>query len=173
VDLASGTVTRLTNAAVTEEDGSGYAVRYRLVARRVADRVHRAGDDRAELWVMSADGSQKRQLTNAEEAHALEPTWAPDGSVIAFSRVFRQSPQSLLMTVNPDGSNLTTIGGRLVSVAATPAYSPDGRWLTTSQTRGSGTGAVYAFSIAANAGPRIVMPEQLGGGRHARWMRKP
>ena len=122
---------------------------------------------------MSADGSNKRQLTNRDDANDLEPTWAPDGSVIVFARVFRQPQQSMVMTVKPDGSDESNIGGRLVSIAATPAYSPDGRWLTTAQTRGSEAGAVYAFSLAANAGPRIVMPESLGGGRHARWVRRP
>jgi len=93
--------------------------------------------------------------------------------VIAFMREFRQPQLSVVMTVQSDGSQVTHIGGRVVNVAATPAYSPDGEWLTTAQSRGFGAGAIHAFSIAANAGPRIVMPGGLGGGRHARWMRRP
>jgi Tol biopolymer transport system component len=122
---------------------------------------------------MSATGANKRRLTASTDADDLEPAWSPDGSVIAFAREFRTPQQSRVMTVQPDGSNLTGIGGRVVSVAAAPSYSPDGRWITTSETRGTGAGAVHAFSLAANAGPRVVRPVTLGGGRHARWMRRP
>jgi len=175
VELATGTLYRLTDAAPQGgAPGSGSAARapaWSPDGSQIAYTVQGRGG--SQLWVMSADGSNKRQLTNRDDANDLEPTWAPDGSVIVFARVFRQPQQSMVMTVKPDGSDESNIGGRLVSIAATPAYSPDGRWLTTAQTRGSEAGAVYAFSLAANAGPRIVMPESLGGGRHARWVRRP
>lgn len=175
VELATGALHRLTDAAPQGgAPGSGGAARapaWSPDGTQIAYTVQSATG--SQLWVMSADGTNKRQLTDRDDANDLEPTWAPDGSVIAFSRVFRQPQGSLVMTIRPDGSHETNIGGRLVSVAVTPAYSPDGRWLTTAQSRGSGAGAVYAFSLAANAGPRIVMPEALGGGRHARWARRP
>lgn len=175
VELATGALYRLTDAdAAGGAPGSGFASRapsWSPDGTQIAYTVQAASG--SQLWTMAADGTSKRQLTNSADANDLEPAWSPDGTVIAFVREFRQPQQSLVMTVNPDGSNATNIGGRLVQVAATPAYSPDGRWLTTAQTRGSGAGAVYAFSIAANAGPRIVVPEALGGGRHARWMRRP
>jgi len=175
VELSTGVLTRLTSATLTGQGaGSGFAARspaWSPDGTQIAYTVQ--GATGSELWLMFADGTGKRLLSDADAGHNHAPAWAPDGSVIAVTREFRQPQASMVMTVRPDGSALSPIGGRLVHVAATPAYSPDGRWLTTSQTRGAGAGAVYAFSIAANAGPRIVMPESLGGGRHARWMRRP
>lgn len=172
VELASGKVTRLTAAdPVAYLPGSGAAARAPVWSpdgAQIAYTVQAVSG--SQLWVMSADGSNKRQLTSNVAANDFDPAWSPDGSEIAFLREFRQPQQSVVMTVKPDGSDVTNIGGRVVNVAATPAYSPDGKWLTTAQTRGSGAGAVYAFSVAANAGPRIVIPTALGGGRHARWM---
>lgn len=172
VELASGRVTRLTAAdPVANLPGSGVAARaptWSPDGTQIAYTVQSITG--SQLWVMSADGSNKRQLTNRDDADDFDPAWSPDGSVIAFLRAFRQPQPSLVMTVKPDGSQLANIGGRVVNVAATPAFSPDGQWLTTAQTRGSGAEAVYAFSVTANAGPRIVIPTALGGGRHARWM---
>ena len=175
IELKSGTVTRLTDAnPIGGGPGSGMAARFPAWSpdgKRIAYTVQTPTG--SQLWVMSATGDNKQQLTNSPDANDLEPMWSPDGSAIAFARVFNTPQSSLVMTVDPDGSNVTNIGGRAVSVAATPAYSPDGRWLTTAQTRGSGMGALYAFSVAENAGPRIVVPVVLGGGRHARWVKRP
>lgn len=175
IELASGTIQQLTNVgAGGTMPGSGNAARaptWSPDGMRIAYTVQVGGA--SQLWVMSASGTGKLQLTNAADANDYEPAWSPDGSVIAFARLFRGAQPAMVMTVEPDGRNVTNIGNRGVFVTATPAYSPDGRWLTTAQTRGSGAGALYAFSIAANAGPRIVMPEALGGGRHARWVRRP
>lgn len=174
MDLATRNVTRLTDAGPASPPGSGFGSRAPAWSPDGTQIAYSSQTPNgSQLWVMSANGTSKRQLTNGTDVNDLEPMWSPDGSVIAFAREFRTPPQSRVMTVQPDGSNVTGIDGRVVSVAATPAYSPDGRWLTTSQTRGGGSGAVYAFSIAANAGPRVVVPVELGGGRHARWMRRP
>lgn len=175
VELATGTVTQLTDADLTgATPGSGAGARapaWSPDGSQLAYTVQMTTG--SQLWVMAADGSNKRALTQSQNAEDFDPTWSPDGSLIAFTRTFRQPQRSLVMTVTPDGAQVGNIGGRVVSVAATPAFSPDGLWLTTAQTRGSGAGAIYAFSVAANAGPRIVMPEMLGGGRHARWLRRP
>lgn len=175
VELARGMVTRLTSAdPMANPPGSGAAARSPVWSpdgTQIAYTVQAPSG--SQLWVMSPDGSNKRQLTSSADANDFDPAWAPDGSVIAFLRQFRQPQQTVVMSVKPDGSALTNIGGRVVNVAASPAFSPDGRWITTAQARGSGAGAVYAFSVANNAGPRIVVPTTLGGGRHARWMVRP
>ena len=38
----------------------------------------------ADLWVVSADGSDKYRLTNFQTGSATEPRWSPDGELVSF-----------------------------------------------------------------------------------------
>jgi len=38
------------------------------------------------IWVMAADGTGRRQLTNPHDAFDTSPTWSPDGKELMFSR---------------------------------------------------------------------------------------
>ncbi|MEM7344688.1 MAG: Ig-like domain-containing protein [Chloroflexota bacterium] len=40
-----------------------------------------------QLWIMRADGSDARPLTNDEDLHYALPAWSPDGQSIAFQRI--------------------------------------------------------------------------------------
>ncbi|WP_243073661.1 hypothetical protein [Microbacterium sp. SS28] len=82
------------------------------------------------IWVMNADGSQPRQLT--EGALDVEPVFSPDGTQIAFGRIVGDSPAGQLEAIyvmNADGTGLREV------VAARPAlehpdWSPDGHSIT-------------------------------------------
>lgn len=66
--------------------------------------------NRMELFVMNADGSGQRQVTNLGGAN-FGPTWAPDGRRILFSSNYR-NPRSHnfdLFLVNLDGSGLEQV----------------------------------------------------------------
>lgn len=67
-----------------------------------------------DLYLAELDGSGGRFLA----ASAAEPTWAPDGSRIAFL-----GPGGSLSVVNVDGSGMRTVAVG----ASSPAWSPDGR----------------------------------------------
>jgi TolB protein len=74
------------------------------------------------LWVMDADGSHKRRLTDQTDEY---PTWSADG-VIAFSRL--SSGNGDIFVIRPDGSDLR----QLTSSAEqdeSPVFSPDGHWI--------------------------------------------
>jgi len=74
------------------------------------------------LWLMDADGSHKRRLTNQTDE---SPTWSAEG-LIAFSRL--SSGNGDIFVVRPDGSDLR----QLTSSAEqdeSPVFSPDGRWI--------------------------------------------
>jgi dipeptidyl aminopeptidase/acylaminoacyl peptidase len=67
-----------------------------------------------DLYLAEIDGSSSRLLATS----AAEPTWAPDGSRIAFL-----GPGGSLSVVNADGSEIRTVAAG----ASGPAWSPDGR----------------------------------------------
>lgn len=81
----------------------------------------------SDLFVVSADGSNLRQLTKGA---ALEgaPAWAPDGSQLVFSRVEGRgrAEHGSLFVVNADGSGMRRLTQPTGS-DVDPAWSPDGR----------------------------------------------
>jgi Tol biopolymer transport system component len=77
-------------------------------------------DAKAGLWVVNADGSNRRQLTRY--AVGSNPVWSPDGRRIAFKRF----PADLYV-VNADGSGLRRLTRHADNVPRSFAWSPDGR----------------------------------------------
>jgi Tol biopolymer transport system component len=70
-----------------------------------------------QVWVMNADGSDRKQLTFDSAPKGQLPDWSPDGTKIAYNA------GADIYVMNADGSNqtrLTSEGG------AGPAWSPDG-----------------------------------------------
>ncbi|HMS02667.1 MAG TPA: hypothetical protein PKE51_06820, partial [Gemmatimonadaceae bacterium] len=92
---------------------------------------------KVELFVMNADGSDNRQITNLGGAN-FGPTWTPDGQRIIFSSN-HTNPRSRnfdLYLVNLDGTGLTqvTTHGEFDGF---PMFSPDGTKLIWASNRGA------------------------------------
>ena len=67
----------------------------------------------AQLFVINADGTQRRQLTHFPRGQmATEPSWSPDGTLIAFNLVrtggFTSGPSDI-DAVRPDGTHLSVL----------------------------------------------------------------
>jgi Tol biopolymer transport system component len=77
-----------------------------------------------QVWVMSANGSNKTQLTFDAHAHDQLPDWSPDGSKIAYED--GDSGSGRIFSMHADGSHQTQLTfGPGDDFGA--AWSPDGR----------------------------------------------
>ena len=83
----------------------------------------------SDVWVMDADGKNRRNLTNNSTVGNTHPTWSPDGSKIAF--VSRRSGNPDIWVMNTDGTNEINLTYDFAEAsgffeASAPAWSPDG-----------------------------------------------
>jgi Tol biopolymer transport system component len=78
--------------------------------------ISRNGD----IWVMSADGENARQLTNSD-AFDDQPSWSLDGKKIAF--VSNRNGNNEIYTINTDGTGLNQL-----TTTGCDEYRP--KWLT-------------------------------------------
>jgi Tol biopolymer transport system component len=84
------------------------------------DGRYRVEVEYAAVWVVSADGTERRRIASTElNAGAA---WSPDGSLIAIG-----TDGDGLQVVKPDGTGLRRL--RKTDVAQSPAWSPNGSWI--------------------------------------------
>jgi Tol biopolymer transport system component len=98
---------------------------------------HLVRPTRMDIWVMNADGSDQRQVTNLPGAN-FAPYITPDGGRILFASNYR-NPRSRnfdLYLVNLDGSGLEPVTTH-PEFDAFPMFSPDGRQLVWASNRHS------------------------------------
>jgi Tol biopolymer transport system component len=110
----------------------------------LAERLVRP--NRMELWVMNADGSGQRQITQLGGAN-FGPSWTPDGEHLIFSSNYRQprSGNFDLYVVALDGTGLEQITTD-EAFDGFPMFSPDGRSLVwASNRRDAKTGETNLF----------------------------
>jgi len=106
-------------SGVTRLTDSGYNPTWSPDGTRIAFASSRSGITSA-IYVMSADGSDVRQLTN-DPGGDYTPWWSPDGSKIAFQRGV--SGGGVICLVRPDGSGFAQV----TLFGQTPSWSPDSR----------------------------------------------
>ncbi len=84
---------------------------------------------KVELFLMNADGSNQRQITNLGGAN-FGPSWTPDGKRIVFSSNYKnpRSGNFDIYLINRDGSGLEQITFD-ESFDGFPMFSPDGKKL--------------------------------------------
>jgi Tol biopolymer transport system component len=132
--------TKIVYRAWHPTDSAGVADYRGLLERRMVR------PSRMELFVMNADGSDQRQITNLGGAN-FGPSWTPDGQRIIFSSN-HTNPRSRnfdLYLVNLDGTGLEQVTNH-GEFDGFPMFSPDGRRLVWASNRGnSGTGETNLF----------------------------
>jgi len=104
--------------------------------RLLRDGLIRPGD--LDIWVMDADGSNKRQVTNLPGAN-FAPFWHPAGDKILFSSNHEDPAgrEFEIYMIGFDGGGLTRIT-HSADFDGFPVFSPDGRYLVFGSNRFNG-----------------------------------
>lgn len=80
-----------------------------------------------DIWVIDADGSNARNISNDPTGPDLSPAWSPDGTQLAFWKQNFDGTGSVWV-MDADGSNQVELTPES-SVFSHPAWSPDGRFI--------------------------------------------
>ena len=80
-----------------------------------------------EVFSMSDDGANLRQLTERKEAYNTFPMVSPDGKKIVFSSQLPERKEGEIYLMNLDGTGLTRLTRGSVSLNNMPTFCPDGR----------------------------------------------
>jgi Tol biopolymer transport system component len=143
----------------------GWSPAYSPDGSRIA-YVRMSGDDGYHsLHVMNADGSDDRYVTGGEGPAFDYPSWAPDGTRIAFASCTADGCR--LMVVGSNGSGLREVlpGASILS----PTWSPDGRWIAFSWIRDQHDWEVEGIATIAYVSPNGGTPAVVGYGRNPAW----
>ena len=100
---------------LTRNIGSLYAPELSPSGERIVFTNHGNG-----IWIMRADGENPRPLTHRDD---IDPTWSPDGSMIAFASSRNGKRQLYVMDAN--GSNIRQLTD-LNNMGGRSTWSPDG-----------------------------------------------
>lgn len=113
-----------------------------------------------DIWVMLADGTSKKNLTQTGDCTALatqdfHPQWSPDGTRIAFES-YRFGNLEIL-SMNPDGTDVTNLTQHVGSDWM-PDWSPDGTKLVFRSDRdgGSAPGEIYVMNSDGTGQMRLT-----------------
>lgn len=120
---------------------------------KIAFHSLRGGSSHFSIYVVNADGSDERMITDGEQ-----PSWAPNGSQLAYKGCLGNDCG--LMVINLDGSGKR----RLTTFAddGNPAWSPDGRQIAFTSHR-DGNHEIYVMDADGTSQRRLTNTPQTEG----------
>ncbi len=137
-----GQVERLTETMNLNDFNASYSPDGQQIAYMTNYSV---GDGSGEIWVMRADGSNQRRLTDNQQDD-LSPIWSPESHRLAFTRTAPDRTSSDLWIVDvasQDTYKLTTLPGYEYA----PVWSPDGEWIAFTSSLDGGQSELFAIRI--------------------------
>jgi CxxC motif-containing protein (DUF1111 family) len=110
------------------------------------------------LWVVNNDGTNPNAITF--DGTDFTPTWSPDGTTIAFTRITGGVAQ--VFTITPIGTNDTNLSNNPLVNDGMPVYSPDGTKIAfvRSPTLNNPTGKIWTMN--ANGSGQTAVTTGLG-----------
>lgn len=125
-DMNGRNVRRLTMDPQYVYDPSWSPDGSQLVYRRIVNNGGAYFRGQGDIYVINADGTGNRNVSNDDDEHARNPSFSPDGQSIVYDAFVGE--QLFVVTVNPDGSDKKRIQlGETHGFA--PSWSPDGAWI--------------------------------------------
>lgn len=120
-DIVLVTGSWVANAAAFSPDGD------RLVVVKADGDYESAGPQATALWVLRADGSDRRELTSGR-VHDEAPDWSPDGASIVFVRGAGDANgyTRSIQTISAQGGEPTELLRVRDDRLEEPVWSPDG-----------------------------------------------
>lgn len=117
----------------------------------------------ASIWIMNADGTNKRRLTATLTGFDNAPTWSPDGIHLAFNRYYGTDGDITIIDSNTGATSRLALEGLQVGAS----WSPDGSLIAFTQ---SGSGNIYTVRPdGTHLRLRTVEPA-WGGGLAPAWI---
>jgi Tol biopolymer transport system component len=177
---------------VAYPDGSGLRVLHRQRATtRVTEYSPKWSPDRreiayvrpshtrpssAQVWLMAADGTHRRQLTHLPPTGSLQlfsgdgtaSDWAPNGRQL----VFADGPSGNLYVANARTGAVSLLRRTPYYWVTEPVWSPDGRWIVFVETPRGGAGAsqLIRFSTRTHRLRQLThLPRSVGNTSNPAW----
>ncbi len=152
IDVTTGETKQITDALDFDGNPAWSPDRQRIVFSS-----RNANSEKYDLYIMDADGGNRRRLTDTPDAGELSPRFSPDGQRIAY--VSQADEGWSVRVITSDGRGPTQIAGTYF-FAEFPAWTLDGDELyfaAIEQAAESATGgAANAYAVSGeNDGPHI------------------
>ncbi|QYJ07855.1 amidohydrolase family protein [Qipengyuania flava] len=160
--ITGGTPTRIAEGLAWEVQP-----RFSPDGRRIAFTSDRGGGDN--IWIMNADGSDKRQLTKEAFRLLNQPSWSPDGNYIVAKKHFttqRSLGTGEIWLYHVSGGGGVKLVARaneaLQKELGEPVYSPDGEAVYYS--RNVTPGPIFEYAQDSTQGTFAIERYELGTG---------